>query len=82
MAETAGMNFTTPTSYSSPYTLCGLSRLLVPFYIRNFLHHANNVENGDSTPTLRVSGISVEFVRLADGVESCANISVFISAFP
>jgi len=40
MAETAGMNFSALTSYSSPYTLWGLSRLLMPFYIRNFLHYA------------------------------------------
>ena len=31
MAENAGMNFLTTTSYSTPYTLGGLSALLVPF---------------------------------------------------
>ena len=31
MAENAGMNFLTPTPYSTPYTLGGLSAILVPF---------------------------------------------------
>jgi len=61
MAETTGMNFSTPTSYSTSYSLGGLSRLFMTFCRWNFQHYAiiqtfrlgNFFPQAEATPTSR-----------------------------